>query len=81
MDNPHRAWWKRVHLRYTAANIGLPLFVLYFCSTVPCLWRTGSWTVAYSLATGLSITAGKFIKMLFMVKVTQSSSTKIIQAD
>lgn len=58
MDSSHKPWWKRVHLRYFAANIGLPLFVLYHAPAVAFQGKTRVWTLIYAFATGLSITAG-----------------------
>ncbi|KAJ5329154.1 Acyl-CoA desaturase [Penicillium brevicompactum] len=58
MDPSHKPWWKRVHLRYTVANIGLPLFVLYHAPNIAFQEKTRVWTFIYVLATGFSVTAG-----------------------
>ncbi|KAF3385442.1 Acyl-CoA desaturase [Penicillium rolfsii] len=50
--------WKRLHWRFTAAQIGYPLFVAYSVRFVPFLPATQLFTLLYTFITGLTITAG-----------------------
>ncbi|KAL3457756.1 hypothetical protein BJX64DRAFT_280353 [Aspergillus heterothallicus] len=50
--------WKQLHWRFTAAQIGYPLFVVYNARAVPFLPATQLWTLIYTFITGLTITAG-----------------------
>ncbi|RAH50674.1 acyl-CoA desaturase [Aspergillus brunneoviolaceus CBS 621.78] len=58
MGSRPKTWWKQVHLRYAAANLGLPLYVAYHAPSTSLQWKTCVWTLIYAFMTGLSITAG-----------------------